>query len=63
MPDFGELADEAKNLAGQHSDQVQEGLDKAADFADQKTGNRFDDQIKDGEQQAENFLGDGGQNQ
>jgi hypothetical protein len=63
MPDFGELADEAKKLAGEHSDQVQQGMDKAADFADQKTGGRFSDQIKDGEQQAENYMGDSGQNQ
>jgi|HubBroStandDraft_1064217.scaffolds.fasta_scaffold438429_2 hypothetical protein len=63
MPDFGELADEAKKLAGEHSDQVQEGLGKAGDAIDQKTGGRFSDQIKDGEQQADNYLGDGGQNQ
>ncbi|MGH3157648.1 MAG: antitoxin [Streptosporangiaceae bacterium] len=62
MPDFGELADEAKKLAGEHSDQVQEGLRKAGDLADEKTGGRFGDQIQDGEKQAENFLGDGGQN-
>lgn len=63
MPDFGELADKAKEFAGEHSDQVQEGMDKAGDFADQKTGGRFTDQIKDGEQKAEDYLGDGGQNQ
>jgi hypothetical protein len=63
MPDFGEMADKAKEFAGEHSDQVQEGLEKAGDFADQKTGGRFSDQIKDGEQKAEDFLGNGGQNQ
>lgn len=63
MPDFGEMADKAKEFAGEHSDQVQEGLDKGGDFADQKTGDRFSDQIKDGEQKAEDYLGDGGQNQ
>jgi MT0933-like antitoxin protein len=62
MPDFGELADEAKKFAGEHSDQVKEGLEKAGDFVDEKTGNRFGDQIKKGEEQAENYLGDGGQN-
>jgi MT0933-like antitoxin protein len=62
MPDFGELADEAKKFAGEHSDQVKEGLEKAGDFADEKTGNRFGDQIKKGEEQAEKYLGDGGQN-
>jgi hypothetical protein len=56
MPDFGDLADEAKKFAGEHSDQVDQGLEKAGDFVDDKTGNRFGDQIKDGEQQAENYL-------
>ena len=62
MPDFGELADEAKKFAGEHSDQVKEGLEKAGDFVDEKTGNRFGDQIRKGEEQAENYLGDRGQN-
>jgi MT0933-like antitoxin protein len=62
MPDFGELADEAKKFAGEHSDQVKEGLQKAGDVLDEKTGNRFGDQIQDGEKRAEDFLGDGGQN-
>jgi hypothetical protein len=57
MPDFGELADEAKKFVGEHSDQVDEGLEKAGDFVDDKTGNRFGDQIKQGEQKAEDFLG------
>jgi hypothetical protein len=61
MPDFGEFADKAKELAGEHSDQVQEGLDKVGDFVDQKTGGRFGDQIKEGDQQAGNYLGAGGQ--
>jgi len=63
MPDFGELADKAKDFAGDHPDQVKEGMDKAGDFADDKTGNRFDNQIKEGEQKADDYLGDGGQNQ
>jgi hypothetical protein len=61
MPDFGELADKAKEFAGEHSDQVKEGVDKVGDFADQKTGGRFGDQIKEGEKQADDYLG-GGQN-
>jgi hypothetical protein len=56
MPDFGDLADEAKKFAGEHSDQVKEGLEKVGDFVDEKTGNRFGDQIDKGEQQAENYL-------
>ena len=56
MPDFGDLTDEAKKFSGEHSDQVKEGLEKVGDFVDEKTGNRFGDQIDKGEQQAENFL-------
>lgn len=56
MPDFGDLADKAKEFAGEHSDQVNEGIEKAGDAVDDKTGNRFGDQIKQGEQKAEDFL-------
>jgi len=54
MPDF---MDEAKQLASEHSDVVDSGLDQAEQFADQKTGGKFDSQIQAGEQQAEGFLG------
>ena len=54
MPDF---MDEAKNLASEHSDLVDKGLDQVEQEADNKTGNRFGSQLQDGEQQAENFLG------
>jgi hypothetical protein len=56
MPDFGDLADKAKEFAGEHSDQVNEGIEKVGDAVDDKTGNRFGDQIKQGEQKAEDFL-------
>jgi hypothetical protein len=54
MPDW---MDEAKNLAGEHSDLVDKGLDQAEQEAENKTGGRFDNQIQDAEQQAEGFLG------
>jgi hypothetical protein len=57
MPDFSEFADDAKKLASEHQDQSDEAFDKAAQFADDKTGNKFDSQIQSGEQSAENFLG------
>ncbi len=61
MPDFGEFADKAKELADEHPDQVDEGLQRTGDFADQQTGGRFGDQIEQGEKSAEGFLGGGGQ--
>jgi MT0933-like antitoxin protein len=54
MPDF---MDEAKNLASEHSDLVDKGLDQAEQFASDKTGGKFDSQLEAGENQAEGFLG------
>lgn len=68
MPDLGGFADKAKEFADQHSDQVDQEVQKAGDAVDQKTGGRFGNQIDQGEQQAEGYLGtgqndQGGQNQ
>ena len=57
MPDFSEMADKAKDVAGSHDKQSDEGLDKAADFANDKTGGGHESQIQSGEDKAENFLG------
>jgi len=57
MPDFSDMADKAKDFAGDHDKQSDEGLDKAADFADDKTGNKYDSQIQSGEDKAEGYLG------
>jgi hypothetical protein len=54
MPDF---MDEAKNLASEHSDIVDKGLDQVEQEASDKTGGKFDSQLQEGEQQAEGFLG------
>ena len=43
MPDFSEFADDAKKLASEHPEQADQAFDKAADFANQETGNRFGD--------------------
>jgi MT0933-like antitoxin protein len=63
MPDFGELADKGKEFADDHDKQSDEALDKAAEFADDKTGNKYDSQVKSGEDKAENYLGVEDQNQ
>ncbi len=39
------LFDQAKNLASQHPDQVNQALDQAGQFAKEKTGGQFGDQI------------------
>jgi len=57
MPDFSQFEDEAKKEAGEHSQQVDQGIDKAGDVANKETGNRFDSEIQKGEQAGENYLG------
>lgn len=54
MPDW---MDEAKNLADEHGDIVDKGLDEAGQFADNKTGGKYDSQVEGAEQHAEGFLG------
>lgn len=57
MPDFSEMADKAKDVAGDHDKQSDEALDKVTEFADDKTGNKYDSQIQSGEDKAESYLG------
>ena len=57
MPDFGDMADKAKQFAGDHDKESDEAFDKAAEFADDKTGNKYDSQIQSGEGKAEGYLG------
>ena len=40
------LMDKMKGLLGDHKDQVEQGIDKAARIADEKTGGSHSDQIK-----------------
>ena len=56
MPDFGDMADKAKGFIGGHDEQSDEAFDKAADFANDKTGNKYDSQIQSGEDKAEGYL-------
>ena len=51
------LFDKFKSKAGEHSDKVVEGLDKAGDAASDATGGKFDDQIETGKDAAGDFLG------
>ena len=57
MPDFGDMADEAKKLEGEHPDVANKGIEEAGQLAGDKTGGRFDSQIQDAEQRAEGALG------
>ena len=52
-----EWMDEAKKLAGEHADVVDKGLDEGEQFAENKTGGKFDSEIEGADHQAEGFLG------
>jgi len=65
---MSEFMDKAKDLASEHSEQADAGLDKAAEMAGEKTGGKYDSQIQAGEEKVEGYLGvqdqdnqDGGQ--
>jgi hypothetical protein len=60
---FDEMKDKAEDLAKDHPDQVSEGLEKAGDFLNEKTGDKFGDQIEQGENFAKERLGGGDDNQ
>ena len=54
MPDF---FDQAKKLASEHEDLVDQGLDKAADLVKDKTGGKYDEHIDTAQEKLEGFLG------
>jgi ABC-type transporter Mla subunit MlaD len=43
--DLGDIAGKAKDLISGNPDKVEEGIDKAAELVDDKTGGKFTDQI------------------
>jgi hypothetical protein len=43
--DLGDLAGKAKDLVEEHADQVDDGIDKAADLIDDKTDGKYGDKI------------------
>jgi hypothetical protein len=56
---MGGFMDKAREAADQHDDKVDQGLDKAGDVADQKTGGKYDEQIDKGVDTAQQRTGDG----
>jgi MT0933-like antitoxin protein len=54
MPDF---MDQAKNLASEHSDLVDKALDQVEHEAENRTGGKYNDQLQQGEDKLEGFLG------
>ena len=42
---IGDMVNKAKDLAADHPDQVQQGIDKAGDAVDQRTGGQHADKV------------------
>jgi hypothetical protein len=43
--DFDDMKNKATELVDEHGDKVKDGIDKAADFVDDKTGGQHTDKI------------------
>lgn len=52
------IFDKAKDVIGQHSDKVDEGIAKIADLAEEKTGHQHSDKIDQGEKLAQERVSD-----
>ena len=58
---MGGFLDKARDAADQHDDKVDQGLEKAGDFADQKTGGGHSEQVDRAVDQAQQRTGQGDQ--
>ena len=56
MSMFDNIRDKAEDAAGEHPDQVNEGIEKAGDFVDDKTGGKYSDQIDQGQEKAGDYV-------
>ena len=59
MVDMGGFADKAKNLADQHPDKVQQGIDRGGDAVDERTGNKYEGRVDQAQEKAGGLLGTG----
>lgn len=59
---FDAAKDQAANLAGEHSDKVEglsdQGIEKAGDFADEKSGGKFSEHVDSAQEQADQRIGE-----
>lgn len=51
------IFDKAKDVASQNADAVNQGIDQAGDFVDERTGGKFTDQVDQGQEFVKNQLG------
>ena len=50
------LMDKVKGMLGQHRDKIDDGIDKAGDFVDDKTGGKHADHVDKGQDAAKDAL-------
>jgi len=50
------IKDKASELAAEHGDKIEDGIDKAADLIDDKTGGEHRDKIEQGAEKAKDFV-------
>ena len=50
------LKDKASDLAAEHGDKIEGGIDKAAELIDEKTGGQHRDKIDQGAEKAKDLL-------
>ncbi|MFY1575780.1 antitoxin [Verrucosispora sp. WMMD703] len=58
---MGDFMSKAKDFADKHDKQVDQGLERAGDMADKRTGGKYDQHIDKGVNQAQERTGEGDQ--
>jgi hypothetical protein len=53
---IGDLTDRAKEMASQNKDEVKEGIDKAGDTIDEKTGGKHAEHVDKGQDAAKDHV-------
>lgn len=56
---IGDMVNKAKDLAADHPDQVGQGIDKAGDAVDQRTGGQHAEQVDKAQDAVSNRFGGG----
>ncbi|KIR64843.1 MULTISPECIES: antitoxin [Micromonospora] len=56
---MGDFMDKAKDFADKHDKQVDQGIEKTGDMADQRSGGKYDKQIDKGVDMAQRRTGEG----
>ncbi|HEY7489219.1 MAG TPA: antitoxin [Streptosporangiaceae bacterium] len=50
------IVDKVKGMLGQHSDKAEQGVDKAGDMIDEKTGGKYNDKVDTAQDKAKDYL-------